>query len=78
LVPGHGLLIVGRGHSVLGDGRPVRFAGELKFDKSGNLVEITNHSGHYKATSGVGLTAKAKEFLQLIGIDVSNATIREE
>lgn len=70
-----GRLVVGRGHSVLSTARPVLFAGELKFDNNGDIVEITNNSGHYKIPGG--LTAKARDFLQSIGVDVSKTDVRE-
>ncbi|GIW99333.1 MAG: hypothetical protein KatS3mg111_2666 [Pirellulaceae bacterium] len=72
-----GKLVIGRGHSVLSDGCSVKFAGQLKFDRKGRLVEITNDSGHFKPPSGKGLTQKAKDYLDQLGIDVGDAEVVE-
>ena len=62
---------------MLSRGNSVRFAGRLKFNRNGELVQIDNHSGHYLTKPGVGLTDKAKAFLMNEGLDVSKAIVVE-
>lgn len=77
IISSDGKFLLGRGHSVLSDGCSVKFAGQLKFNRKGNVVEITNNSGHFKPPSGHGLTQKAKDYLEQLGIDVSEAQVTE-
>ena len=72
-----GSLVVGKGHSVLSNGENVAFAGQLKFNGNGELVEITNQSGHYKPATGQGLTEAAKQHVKNLGVDVSKAIVNE-
>ena len=37
----------GSGHVELSGGEPVRYAGEVKFDKNGQVMWWNNGSGHY-------------------------------
>jgi len=77
IISSDGKFLLGRGHSVLSDGCSVKFAGQLKFNQKGNIVEITNNSGHFKPPSGQGLTHKAKDYLEQLGIEVSGAQVTE-
>ena len=72
-----GQLVIGHGHSVLGNGKSVRFAGQIKTNSKGEIIEITNQSGHYLPETGKGLTDKAKAFLEGEGLDVSKAKVTE-
>jgi hypothetical protein len=47
------------------------------FNSSGDLVEITNLTGHYETASGKGLTEAAKQYLKNQGVDVSKAIVKE-
>ena len=72
IITNEGQFLLGHGHSVLSQGKSVRFAGMLTFDKNGALSVIDNFSGHY--LTPVGLSEKAKSFLDLNRVDVSKAS----
>jgi hypothetical protein len=72
-----GRLIIGRGHSLLANGKSVRFAGRIKTNREGVITDISNDSGHYLPEAGKGLTDKAKNFLANEGLDVSKAKVSE-
>lgn len=47
----------GMGHTSLSGGRPVKYAGTIKFSKSGKLDHWTNASGHYEPSAKDASTA---------------------
>jgi len=47
----------GMGHTSLSVGRPVKYAGTIKFSKSGKLDHWTNASGHYEPSAKDASTA---------------------
>lgn len=61
-------------HSSFLSGAPVQAAGEIAVDR-GQLVAITNKTGHYKA--GPAELARALKLLQSSGIDIRNVAVND-
>jgi hypothetical protein len=67
-------LNLGYDHEILANNANfVRAAGTMLLDKNGNVIELTNKSGHYKPT--IQEAFKYKQLLQNYGIDLSNTKI---
>jgi hypothetical protein len=67
----NGKLHIGRGHSFLANGQPVQAAGTLKLNGQGQVMGITNGSGHFQPTA-----AQAGNFPQIMnnaGVNTSGA-----
>jgi len=70
IVTAEGKTLIGSKHSYLSGGRDVQAAGTLKF-RDGNIVNVSNASGHYMPTE-----AQAAEFLRILensGVNVEKA-----
>ncbi|MBI4606472.1 MAG: hypothetical protein HY721_31290, partial [Planctomycetes bacterium] len=65
-----GNLHIGRKHSFLSSGRPVRNAGTMIFNHRGQLLRMTNLSGHYRPT--VFHLELAMAQLRTMGVDMTN------
>jgi len=56
------VVVPGYGHvhpCVLGNGRPAYYAGEVRLDGAGTVVELNNHSGTFRFRSAEGLKCVA-------------------
>ena len=60
-------------HSSFTAGKPVAFAGNLKTDKDGNLLEIDNISGHYAPS--MGNTLEALDFFSKLGVPIQKTQV---
>lgn len=64
---GAGTLILGRNHSGLSGGRPFVYAGgEMVFSPTGELLQMTRMSGHYRPA--VKNLERAREYLRERGL----------
>ena len=62
----------GRYHSSLSNGKAVVAAGTLEFDQAGNLLRITEDSGHYKFKDHIVIPVVA---MRKMGVRLSKTAI---
>lgn len=62
-------------HSAFMSGGDVLFAGEIKIDKDGTILAITNYSGHYQP--GLKSLFHCYEYLRDLGLDMSHCVFHE-